>query len=94
MARGRSRKAPAALAPSLELIVKALEDHYQEHGLRRGESDALRALGELAGGYDHRQPRLICQVFSTAGLNLTIRMRELFAIQTRLHARWRCGTLQ
>jgi hypothetical protein len=48
MARGRSRKAPGALAPSLELIVKALEEHHRENGLRRGESDALRALGELA----------------------------------------------
>lgn len=48
MARGRSRKAAGALAPSLELVVKALEEHYREHGLRRGESDALRALGLLA----------------------------------------------
>ena len=48
MARGRSRKALGALAPSLELVVKALEEHYRENGLRRGESDALRALGELA----------------------------------------------
>jgi hypothetical protein len=48
MARGRSRKAAGALAPSLELIIKALEEHHLETGLRRGESDALRALGELA----------------------------------------------
>jgi hypothetical protein len=48
MARGRSRKAPGALAPSLELVVRALEEHYRENGLRRGEADALRALGELA----------------------------------------------
>ncbi len=48
MARGRSRKAPGTLAPSVELIVKALEEHHQEYGLRRGESDALRAFGELA----------------------------------------------
>ena len=48
MARGRSRKAPEALAPSLELIVKALEEHHLETGLRGGESAALRALAELA----------------------------------------------
>jgi hypothetical protein len=48
MARGRSRKAPGVLAPSLEFIVKALEHHYREHDVRRGESEALHALGDLA----------------------------------------------
>lgn len=48
MARGRSRTAPGAVTQSLELIATALEKHHQETGFRSGESDALRAFGELA----------------------------------------------
>src|SRR5262245_31589039 len=32
---------------AFELVIRALEEHYLENGLRRGEADALRALGIL-----------------------------------------------
>jgi hypothetical protein len=48
MSGGHSPRAAEALAPSLEVIVKALEEHHAETGDRPGESNALRALGALA----------------------------------------------
>jgi hypothetical protein len=48
MSRRRPPKAAGALPLTLELIAKALDEHHAQTGDRQGESDALRAFGELA----------------------------------------------
>jgi hypothetical protein len=48
MSPRRISKAAGTLSPTLVLLVKALEQQHAQSSDRRGEANALRALGELA----------------------------------------------